>query len=117
MIERHPGVHEAFDGSPPIVRLEVSIPRLKPDSVDADGKITKPGNLFQMTAEASEELSKKPWYKSLLTDVRKYRKSAVFITSLGSIAIFVAGAAGFEFGVRHGRDLKILPKILKRKNK
>lgn len=117
MTERHPGVHEAFDGSPPVGRLEVNIPRLKPDSVSAEGKIIRPGNLFKMTAETNEELAKKPWYKTLLSDVRKHRKSAVFITSLGSIAIFVAGAAGFEFGVRHGRDLKILPKILKRKNK
>ena len=100
-----------------IGRVDVDVPGLKPDQRDSNGRVKIPNNLFDLSREASKIFSEKPWYRDLLTDVRKHRKSAVFITSLGSIAIFVAGAAGFEFGVRHGRDLNVLPKILKRKKK
>lgn len=100
-----------------IGRVDVDVPGLKPDLRDGNGKVRKPSNLLDLSEEANKIFSEKPWYRALLTDVRKHRKSAIFITSLGSIAIFVAGAAGFEFGVRHGRDLNVLPKILKRKKK
>jgi hypothetical protein len=45
--------------------------------------------------------------------VRKGRKSAIFTIGVGSIIIFSAAAAGFEFGVRYGRDIKELGRIIR----
>lgn len=115
MIERHPGIHEILDGSSPVVQLGVDVPELRPENRDSNGRVTKLSNLSDISIEANKVLSEKPWYRTLIGDVRKSRKSAIFIVSLGSLIIFVAGMGGFEFGVRNGKDLRILPKLLKRK--
>ena len=102
------------DGSSPIVRVDIDIPGLKPEQRDSSGKIRIPNNLPSLSVVTRKVLSEKPWFGDLLRSVRQHEKSAIFVTSLGGIAIFVAGVAGFEFGVRHGQDLQLLPKHLKR---
>ena len=107
--------HPIGDSSAPVVQVDVSIPGLRPEIHGSDGKISRLSNLSNLAKQAREIFSEKPWYRPLLSDVRQGKKSAIFVTALGGITIFVAAAAGFEFGVRHGKDLKHLPRILKRR--
>ncbi len=109
MVEKNPGVHEFFDGSAPVIRQEIEVPGLKA------GNHRSVSNYTELPEEKRRIFSEKPWYRILLSDVRKHKKSAIFVTTFGGVIIFVAGVAGFEFGVRDGRDLRILPKLLKRK--
>lgn len=98
-----------------LAQAGVDIPGLRPEIRGSDGRITRPSNLTDLAEQAKEVFITKPWYRLLLRDVRQGKKSAVFITVLGGITIFAATAAGFEFGIRHGQDLRNLPRILKRK--
>lgn len=98
-----------------IAQRDVEIPGLRPEIRDSNGQIIEATNLGDLANEAKKIFDEKPWYRSLLTEVRQHKKSAIFITTLGGISIFVAAAAGFEFGVRHSQDLRHLPKILRRK--
>lgn len=98
-----------------IAEIGVEVPGLKPDvRSSTDDKIIRPSNLDTLAEKVDEILSNKPWYRLLLDDVSQSKKSAIFTIALGTLTIFVATAAGFEFGIRHGQDLKHLPKILSR---
>lgn len=97
-----------------IAQIDVSIPGLRPDIRDSNGIIIKSNNLTDLASEARIIFADKPWYRPLLNDVRRHKKSAIFLAALGGITIFVATAAGFEFGIRHGQDLRHLPKILRK---
>lgn len=99
----------------PVGQLDVSITGLRAEIRDTNGKIIEPGNLLDLAEEARAIFDEIPWYRSLLSAVRQHKKSAVFVAAAGGIIIFVATAAGFEFGVRHGQDLRHLPRILRGK--
>lgn len=98
-----------------LAQRDVGITGLRPDTRDSNGKIIEPNNLTDLAEEARAIFAEIPWYRSLLREVRQNKKSAIFIAALGGITIFVAGTAGFEFGVRHGQDLRHLPRILRKK--
>lgn len=97
-----------------IAQTDVLVPGLKPDvRADVNGPIVKASNLEGLTDKVRDTLDEKPWYKHLLTDVLEGKKSAVFIvSSIGVLTIFAATAAGVEFGIRHGRDLRELQNLL-----
>lgn len=102
-------------GSTLIAQVGVEVMGLKPETYDRNGNISHPDNLADLAKETQEIFAKKPWFQPLLEDVLQHKKSAVFITAAGLITIFVATAAGFEFGIRHGRDLRDLQEILRKK--
>lgn len=99
----------------PVGQLEVSIPGLRPEIRNLDGRVISPNNLGDLAEGARAIFDEKPWYRPLLKEIRQHKKSAIFVAVLGGITIFVATAAGFEFGIRHGQDLRHLPKILRGK--
>lgn len=116
MIEIGEGVINSAVSDVPVWQLKkVDIPGLRPAVYDSEGKVIEPDNLGDLTEEARAIFDEKPWYRTLLAEVRQHQKSAIFVTVLGGITIFVATAAGFEFGLRHGQDLRHLPRILRRK--
>lgn len=98
-----------------IAQIRVDVPGVRPEIRDVNGQVVCPTNLEGLAKVARETFQQKPWFGPLLRDVRQGKKSAIFVTVLGGITIFAATAAGFEFGIRHGQDLKHLPKILGRK--
>lgn len=114
-LEQHEYGHGFGDGYPSITQVDVRIPGLMPAVHNSEGRIIQPSNLEDLAQQARAIFAERPWYRSLLSDVRQHRKSAVFVATLGGITIFAAAVAGFEFGVRHGQDLRYLSKILKRK--
>lgn len=89
------------------VEIRVEIPGLMPPAED------RPGNLEQKLPAIQEELERREGLDTLFADVRAHKKSAIFWTVAGGLVIFVATAAGFEFGIRHGQDLKVLLEKLK----
>lgn len=99
----------------PVGQLDVSLPGLIQEIRNTNDQVIEPSNLGDLAEEAKAIFAQKSWYRSLLRDVRQHKKSAIFVVAMGGIIIFVATAAGFEFGVRHGQDLRHLPKILRRK--
>lgn len=106
---------ESFQPVPsdiPVGQIDVNIPPLRPDAIDTHGKIIRPSNLLAHARMARESILNTSWYGPVMKAVREHKKDAIFVTGLGVITIFVAGA-GFEFGVRHGRDIRILQKMLK----
>lgn len=99
-----------------IGQLNLEVPGLKPEIRTDDGKVICQSNLDELMDKTDEALNKKPWYKPLLRDVLEDKKSAVFIvSSIGVLTIFAATVAGFEFGIRHGKDLKHLSEMLDRR--
>jgi hypothetical protein len=94
------------------VQSKVEVPGLMPPVLTPEGKVKQPDNLAEKAEEIKRIADEKPWLKTLISDVRKGRKSAIFTIGVGSIIIFSA-AAGFEFGVRHGRDIKELGRIIR----
>lgn len=98
-----------------IAQVDVEVLGLKPETRDRNGNISDPGNLADLAEKTQKIFVEKPWFQPLLDDVLQHKKSAVFITAAGLIIIFVATAAGFEFGIRHGRDLRDLQDILRKK--
>lgn len=98
-------------------QVHIEVPGLKPDTLDNKGRVIKPGNLSERVDVIHKTFFEKPWLRGLMSSVRNEEKSAVFYITAGGIVIFVAGVAGFEFGVRHAKDLGILPKLLKRGKK
>ncbi|MBI2074646.1 MAG: hypothetical protein HYT83_02275 [Candidatus Levybacteria bacterium] len=70
-------------------------------------------NLGEKLVEVEQVVAEKPWLRKLLEDVVNGERSAVFIVTLGALVITTAVGAGYEFGVRGGRDLKELHYRLK----
>lgn len=104
---------EAVDpGLPGVVTVAVS--KLEP--IESRKKSRLGSNLWRILPDVRDAVLKKGWYPKLLSDVRQGKKKAVVITTLGSLAIFVA-AAGVELGLRHGQDLRVFDKLLKRGKK
>lgn len=98
-----------------LAQTTVDIPGFKPDIRGFDGKINIKGNLGELSGEIQGILFQRSFYRKLLQSVRQDRRSAIFYGVIGGISIVAATAVGFEFGIRHGQDLRILPKLLKRK--
>lgn len=78
---------------------------LRADIFDENGNKVVESNLQdpKILAKTKEALTKAPWYKSLLEEVKANKKRVLIVTTLGGISLFVAG---FEFGVRGGKDIK-----------
>ncbi len=98
-----------------LAQTHISIPGLTPDIQGADGKIVARGNFKELSQEVKRTLAREPWFKELLKNVRQDKQSAIFYGVVGGLTIIAATTMGFEFGIRHGKDLKILPKLLKRR--
>lgn len=93
-----------------LAQTSLSVPGLMPPTYDIGGKIKTGDNLQEKLSEidtliAGEDHS---WYQRLVNDVMSSRKSAIFKIAVGSIIVFAATGAGFEFGIRHGRDIREL---------
>src|SRR4051812_41187611 len=109
-----------------IAQTEINIPGLKPDKVyppifnNKSGKIMREGytqeaNLSEKSQEIRDEIKKRPWLRNLWRDIRAGKKSAIVTVVLGGLVITTAAGAEFEFGIRHGRDIKEIRNLLKRK--
>lgn len=112
--------HQSDSGSGELRPVEtvLSIPGLRPGSVDSRVRLVIGGSLPQWEVEKrmvpdnlNEQIDKvavaiaeRPWIDDLIKDIEGGRRSAVYKVSLGAIVILVAGVAGYEFGIREGRD-------------
>ena len=66
-----------------------------------------PDNLEDMMPSVVAELENRPWFLKFMEDVGRGEKKGVFVVALGALVI-TSGIAGFEFGVRGGRDVQEL---------
>jgi len=98
----------------PVVSENIPMGGIKPDMVLRDDTIVE-GNFHEKKDLILQELNKHPWFMTLAEDVRTNRKSAILVTFVGGVAIIAAAAAGYEFGIRHGRDIKQLFESKKKK--
>jgi hypothetical protein len=94
------------------VQSKVEVPGLMPPVLTPEGKVKQPDNLAEKAEEIKRIADEKPWLKSLISDVRQGKKSAIFTVGVGSIIIFSA-VVGFEFGLRHGKDIRELSRIIR----
>ncbi|OGH10670.1 MAG: hypothetical protein A2857_01970 [Candidatus Levybacteria bacterium RIFCSPHIGHO2_01_FULL_36_15] len=101
----------------PVCRL-FSITGLRPVLYDEKRKkVISPGNLETPDTinTIKDELGKhKEWFSKLMKDIKHDKKTGIFVAGTGSLVVFIAAGAGFEFGIRGGRDLKELPGLLKK---
>ncbi len=97
------------DGHPimPVETDRVVVPRLRPDVFDPrKGFIS--GNFDSLMPQVLEALKKRPGFEALVKDIKEHKKSAIIVTSVGGLTLLVATIAGYEFGIRHGRDIRQL---------
>lgn len=92
----------------PIAQIDIKIPKLIPEIPHSNGSVLRESNLKDLADEAGEIFNEKPWFRPLSEEIEQHKKSATFVIVLGGISIFVAASAGFEFGIRHGKDIKDL---------
>ena len=99
-----------------IAEARIPVTGLQPPVHDTKrGEVIKEGNLTNRLPELNDAIDKRPWFRQLLKDVRAGKKSAVVTTALGGIVITAAIGAGFEFGIRHGQDLREFSKLLRKR--
>lgn len=104
---------------PQIAQVHVDVPGLMPDIINAKGEMLKQSNLGEKlpfihdTLEGIEPKEHKTFYQKIIEDIHSGKKSAIYtITGIGVLTFFVATVAGFEFGIRHGKDLRHLDSLL-----
>ena len=97
------------DGHPimPVVSERIPMGGIRPDMVGPDNTVRE-GNFNDKRTLILEELNKRPWFRALAEDVQANRKSAILVTFVGGVMIIAVAAAGYEFGIRHGRDIRQL---------
>jgi hypothetical protein len=105
------------DGHPiiPVQSGIVLVPGLRPDAFHREGGFTA-GNFDELRPQVMEALNRHSGFKALVKDIKEHKKSAIIITSVGSLTLLVAAVAGYEFGIRHGRDVQQLFPKRNRKN-
>ena len=95
----------------PVVSGRVLISRLKPNVGIEGSRGFLAGNVEELTPLITATLDSEPWFRKLAKKVADHEQSAILVASLGAVVIIAAGVAGFEFGVRNGRDIRqFLPK-------
>ena len=97
-----------------IVETWIDVPGLRPEVVHtATGAIRQDDNLQERLPEVQAALDARPWLKDLWRDIRQGRRSATVVVCLGGLLVVTAVGAEFEFGMRRGRDVRDLVKLLK----
>lgn len=97
------------------VQVNIDVPGVRPTLRRENGQLQVTSNLEK--PEVAEQLSKevhekKPWFVTSLKEaVLRGERSGIWIPVVGGVSVFVA-AAGFEFGIRHGKDIKELYALL-----
>lgn len=61
--------------------------------------------------EKIDKIRNAEWLARIKKEVKDGTKSGIFWPVAGGFIILI-GAAGFEFGIRHGKDIKEFPKLL-----
>ena len=88
------------------------MPGLRPDLHSIKDEVIRRGNLEDKLEEVAEAMRSRPWFGRLVRDVHSGRKTAVVTTSLGALVVTVAVGAGLELGVRHGKDLREIGRLV-----
>lgn len=103
-----PGAESPIPGQK-VVRL----PFVKVGDIDEIGRITNPETyekvieLLTDTKSPNEQGAKDAkWFIELIKDVKAGKKTALVEAGAGILTFFVAAAAGYEFGIRKGEDLR-----------
>ncbi|MBI4039060.1 hypothetical protein HY384_03830 [Candidatus Daviesbacteria bacterium] len=97
------------------VESVIPVSGLRPPVLNGNGEIAVDGrtnqflegNLEDKMPEIAEIIAKRyHWVSRLAEEVRQHKKSAIVVAALGGLTILSAVGAGFEFGVRHGEDIR-----------
>ena len=97
-----------------IAQAVIPIPGLRPELHAADDRVIQPSNLDDKLEDVAEAMRSRPWLSKLIRDVNAGKKTAVVTTSLGALVVTVAVGTGIELGVRHGKDLREVAKLVKK---
>ena len=95
-----------------IVQSVIPIPGLRPELHSLRDTVIRESNLEEKLDEVDEATRVRPWLSRLVRDVQAGRKTAVVTTSLGALVVTAAIGAGLELGVRHGKDLRELNRLV-----
>lgn len=97
------------------VQSIIDVPGLRPPVLDRNGKIavdTKTGQALSGNIDSKLSAIEKSvreehgWFPHLVQAVRNNRRSAIVVVATGSLMILSAVGTGYEFGVRHGEDIR-----------
>ena len=95
-----------------IAQVVIPVPGLRPELHSTTDEVIRQSNLEDKLEEVAEAMRSRPWLGRLVRDVQAGRKTAVVTTSLGALVVTVAVGAGLELGVRHGKDLRELSRLV-----
>lgn len=101
-------------------QVNIEISGLQDQILSKKGEVLVAGNLEEKLPQmassllSSEGSEHKTVFERLVHDVRDGKKSAVWtIVGIGGFTIFAATVAGYEFGIRNGRDIhKLYEKLV-----
>jgi hypothetical protein len=96
-----------------IVQSVIPIPGLRPELHSLKDEVIRESNLPEKLDEVSEAIAARPWLSRLIRDDHAGRRTAVVTTSLGALVVTAAVGAGLELGLRHGKDLRELSRLVK----
>lgn len=91
----------------------IPIPGLRPEVHSIRDEVIRESNLEDKLEEVDRAMRSRPWLSRLIRDVQADRKTAVVTTSLGALVVTAAVGAGLELGVRHGRDLREIARLVR----
>lgn len=113
-----------IENSPYVGEVVVPFPGLRPETTHSKtGEVITPSNIDseEMKEQLKEIFDKNSkrgkWLREMRRDIREGKRSVVYLEELGALTFLVAAGVAFEFGVRHGKDIKILTSKLRRKPK
>lgn len=114
MKERRDGAYDHIsERHVPVVSVTIPVPGITPEHFFKDGKL-KPGGIMKKIKATLREHGEKGDEERQLVNwthiaekVKNGEMSGKFKVTSGAIVIFLAGA-GFEFGLRDGKDIKHL---------
>ena len=95
-----------------IAQVVIPVPGLRPELHSTSNEVIRKSNLEDKLQEVAEAMRSRPWLGRLIRDVNAGRRTAVVTTSLGALVMTVAVGAGLELGVRHGKDLRDLARLV-----
>lgn len=58
--------------------------------------------------DTPEAKKNRTWFQNMVGDVKEGRRSVVWVPTAGAIIFFTAAVAGYEFGIRHAKDIREL---------
>jgi hypothetical protein len=85
-----------------IVETWIEVPGLRPTD-DVQDKLP----------DLIHAIRTRPWLKDFWRDVRRGKRSAIVVVTLGGIVVVTAMSAEFEFGLRRGRDVREFAQVLR----